>query len=143
MILLRLPISYQLVIVFNINIDINYQNRLLSISIIRTSSYQFQYQFCYFCLSIFPYQCIERLWLKKATFKKESKHFMTVFEFPSSTHKMPKSKWWLIINRRLGGRVYEYIPTTSEGHLPRRQWRTRCNCGQGNFSHLKKHFIRH
>ena len=33
MILLRLPISYQLVIVININIDINYLNRLLSISI--------------------------------------------------------------------------------------------------------------
>ena len=32
MILLRLPISYQLVIVININVDINYQNRLLSIS---------------------------------------------------------------------------------------------------------------
>ena len=32
MILLRLPISYQLVNVININVDINYQNRLLSIS---------------------------------------------------------------------------------------------------------------
>ena len=34
MILIRLPISYQLVIVININNDINYQNRLLSISIL-------------------------------------------------------------------------------------------------------------
>ena len=32
MILIRLPISYQLVNVININVDINYQNRLLSIS---------------------------------------------------------------------------------------------------------------
>ena len=32
MILLRLPISYQLVIVININVDIIYQSRLLSIS---------------------------------------------------------------------------------------------------------------
>ena len=38
MILLILPIAYQLVIVININVDINYQNRLLSISM--------QYQDC-------------------------------------------------------------------------------------------------
>ena len=53
MILLRLPISNQLVNVININ----------AISIIRIFSYQFQfqYQYCHFCLSIFPYQCIEQL----------------------------------------------------------------------------------
>ena len=34
-----------------------------AISIVRTFSYQFQcqYQYCRFCLSIFPYQCIEQL----------------------------------------------------------------------------------
>ena len=28
--------------------------------IIRKPSYQFQYQYCHFCLTIFPYQCIEQ-----------------------------------------------------------------------------------
>ena len=35
---------------------------ITSISIFRTSSYQFQNQYCHFLLSIFPYQCIEQLW---------------------------------------------------------------------------------
>ena len=89
MILLRLPISYQLAIVININVDINYQNRLLSISIQYQSS---EHSLININIAIFAYQyflinalsssvteCCLRIFLKQFPFKKQNKlHFLPI-----------------------------------------------------------------